>query len=89
MLVKLRLRLSNAVLAILFSFAGERIIGCVLESACLCLMDHFVPKYRTFEHMSRRNVIDQRTRPLANQLFSNLADDKATLILHSNLFAFL
>ncbi|CAF3140890.1 unnamed protein product [Rotaria sp. Silwood2] len=81
LLVKLRLGLNNSVLATLFSFPDERVVSRVLESARLSLMDHFVPKHLGFEHISRRDLIDQHTRPLAKQLFSNPGDDKAILIL--------
>ena len=81
LLVKLHLGLSNSVLATLFSFRDERTVSRVLESTRLSPMDHFVPKHLSFEHISRRDVIDQHTPPLAKGLFTNPGNNKTILIL--------
>ena len=81
LLVKLRLVLSNSVLAMLFSLPHVRAVSRVLESARLSLMEHFVLRYLGFENRSRRDVIDKHTRPLATRVFTNAEEDKAILIL--------
>ena len=81
MLVKLRLGLSNQVLATLFSVPDNRTVSRFLESARKALMAHFVPKHLGFEHISRQDVIANHTRPLAKRLFTNPDDDTAILIL--------
>ena len=47
----------------------------------MSLMEHFVPRYLGFEHISRQNVIDKHTGPLATRLFTKPGDNKAILIL--------
>ena len=81
LLVKLRLGLSNSVLAVLLSLPDVRTVSRVLESALLFLIRYFVPRHLGFEHISRRDVIDKHTRPLATRLFTNVGEDKAMLIL--------
>ncbi|CAF4655771.1 unnamed protein product [Rotaria sp. Silwood2] len=81
LLVKLRLGLSNSTLATLFSLPDVKAVSRILESARVSLMDYFVPRHLGFEHISRRDVIDTHTRPLAKRLFTNPGDDKAILIL--------
>ena len=73
-LVKLRLGLSNTVLATLFSFSGKRTVGHVLESARVALMKNFVQYHLGFEHITPEAVIREHTRPLSKQLFPSGKD---------------
>ncbi|CAF1498316.1 unnamed protein product [Didymodactylos carnosus] len=81
LLIKLRLGLSNVVLATLFSLPNKKGVSGIVESAREAFMAHFVPKHLGFEHISRQDVITKHTRPLAKRLFTNPGDDAAILIL--------
>ncbi|CAF4439115.1 unnamed protein product, partial [Rotaria magnacalcarata] len=81
LLVKLRLGLSNSVLSLLFSLPDVKAVSRVLDSARTSLMEHFVPRYLGFQHISRQDVIDKHTRPLAARLFTKPGDNNAILIL--------
>ncbi|CAF1556584.1 unnamed protein product [Rotaria magnacalcarata] len=80
LLVKLRLGLSNDVLATLFGFRNRRDVGHVLDSARKALIKCFVPKHLGFNHNSREDVITNHTRPLAKRILAD-GEDKAILIL--------
>ncbi|CAF2061545.1 unnamed protein product [Rotaria magnacalcarata] len=82
LLTKLRLGLSNNVLATLFSFSSKRVVGKVIESARKSLVKNFVPKYLGFEHITRDKIIQDHTRPLAKYLLTG-GKDSAVLILDS------
>ena len=80
LLVKLKTGLSNRMLATLFGihcrFAVQRSIN-VCRTA---LLTKFVPESLGFKHVSRDNVINNHTRPLAKQLFSG-DRDSAIIVL--------
>ena len=80
LLMKLRLGVSHQVLATLFSFTDKRYVSRVIHSARKALIDHFVPHYLGFSHISRQDVIDLHTRPLATRLLADQAG-RAILIL--------
>lgn len=80
LLTKLRLGLSNNVLATLFSFSDKRIVGHILESARQSLVKNFVPGHLGFEHISRERIIRDHTRPLAKYLLTG-GKDSVVLIL--------
>ena len=80
LLVKLRLGISHQVLAALFSFPDKVTVSRVIYSARKALVAHFVPRFLGFQHISRREVIDWHTRPLAMELPSD-QPDRAILIL--------
>ena len=80
LLVKLRLGISHQVLAALFSFADKITVSRVIYSARKPLVAHFVSRFLGFQHISRREVIEWHTRPLAMELLSD-QPDRAILIL--------
>ncbi|CAF3390049.1 unnamed protein product [Rotaria sp. Silwood2] len=80
LLMKLRLGISHQVLAALFSFPDKVTVSRVIHSARKALVAHFVPRFLGFQHISRREVIDWHTRPLAMELLSD-QPDRAILIL--------
>lgn len=71
LLMKLRLGVSFQVLATLFSFPDKRTVARVFHSARKALVAHFVPRFLGFEHISRKQVIESHTRPLATELLSD------------------
>ena len=81
LLVKLRLGLSNDVLATLFGFRNRRDVGHVLDGARQALIKCFAPKHLGFSHISRENVITNHTRPLAKGILAD-GEEKAILILN-------
>ncbi|CAF4047596.1 unnamed protein product [Rotaria sp. Silwood1] len=72
---KLRLGLSNNVLATLFSFSNKRTVGRILESARQALVEDFVPKHLGFGHISRKEILQNHTRPLAKHLLTGARHD--------------
>ena len=83
LLMKLRLGLSHETLAVLLGFYDRKTVSNVLQSARVALMKDFVPQHLGFEHIFRRTLIDQRTRPLAKILLADNDNDKAILVLDS------
>ena len=81
--MKLRLGLSHETLTVLLGFYDRKTVSNVLQSARVALMKDFVPQHLGFEHISRRTLIDQRTRPLAKILLADDDNDKAILVLDS------
>ena len=77
---KLRLGVSHDVLATLFSFSEKRTVGQILKSPRLSLVKYFVPKYLSFEHISRDKLIKDHTRPLGRYLLTGNREE-AVLIL--------
>ena len=65
LLVQLRLGLSNAALATLFSLSDVKTVSRVIDTARKAIMNHFVPNYLGFQHISGRDVINKHTRSLA------------------------
>ena len=78
--MKLGLGISHQVLAALFSFPDKVTVSRVIHSARKALVAHFVPRFLGFQHISRREVIEWHTRPLAMELLSDQSD-RAILIL--------
>ena len=77
LLMKLRLGLSHETLAVSLGLYDRKTVSNILQSARVALMKDFVPQHLGFEHMSRRTLIDQRTRPLAKILLDDNDNDKA------------
>ena len=63
--MKLRLGISNQVLATLYSFPDRRTVARTIHSARNTLVGHFVPRFQDFEHISRKEVVNMHIRPLA------------------------
>ena len=78
LLMKLRLGISNQVLATLFSFPDKRTVARTVHSAPKALVGHFFPRFLDFEHISRKEVVNIHTRSLAAEL---LADQPGRAIL--------
>ena len=83
LLMKLRLGISHETLGVLLGLHDRKVISSMLQSASSALTTHFVPKHLGFEHISRRILIDQRTRPLAKILLADNNNDTAILVLDS------
>ena len=80
LLCKLRLDLSNRLLATLFQMSDQKIISRALESARTALMRRFVPYHLGFEHITRRQIIDQHTSTISKHLMCDDKSDKAIIV---------
>lgn len=80
LLVKLRTGLSNRMLSTLFNIekCGVRR---AITSARRELTETFTPKYVGFGHISREQIIQEHTRPLAQELFGNGMHNPAILVV--------
>ena len=83
LLCKLRLSLSNKLLAVLFELPNRRAVSRVLESATSVLMSEFVPYNLRFSHISRHEIIDRHTTNIAKQLMCDNDNDTAVIIIDS------
>jgi hypothetical protein len=83
LLCKLRLGLSNQLLAILFELSDKKSVSRILESARSALMAEFVPYNLGFSHVSRREIIDQHTTNIAKQLMCGNDNDTAVVVIDS------
>lgn len=69
-LCKLRLGLSNRLLAYMFNLPDKRTVSRIIDSARQAASITFVPKNLGFSHVTRKDVIDCHTSSLARQLIS-------------------
>ena len=74
LLVKLKLGLSNSVLASMLGISDKRQISHIISSARVALSQHFVPQYLGLNHLSRQDVIDKHTSPIASRLLTEGRD---------------
>ncbi|CAG2231242.1 unnamed protein product [Mytilus edulis] len=70
-LTKLKCGMSNRLLSTLFNL-GRDATRRAISSARKYLVETFVPENLGFEHISRNNVINNHTRPLAQSLFGDI-----------------
>ena len=83
LLCKLRLGLSNELLAILFELPDKRAVSRADESARNALMSEFVPSNVGFNHISRGETINQHTTNIAKQLMCENDNDTAVVVVDS------
>ena len=81
LLCKLRLGLSNRVLASLFQLPDELTISRAIKSARSALMSTFVPQNLGFNHINRREIIEQHTSSIARDLMCDGKSDKAIIVV--------
>jgi hypothetical protein len=70
LLMKLKLGLSNSVLASMLGISDKRQISHIISSARVALAQHFVPRYLGLNHLSRQDVIDNHTSSIATRLLT-------------------
>ena len=68
LLIKLRLSLSNSVLASMLGIDNKRKVSDIIHSACMALMKLFVPHYLGLKHITGQEVIQKHTSNIATQL---------------------
>ena len=79
-LLKMRSGISNQLLSTIFGISKSsvcRAVGTVRSA----LMKSFVPQNIGLQHISRQELIDHHTRPLAQELFGTFGDPKAIAVL--------
>ncbi|CAF3126185.1 unnamed protein product [Rotaria sp. Silwood2] len=81
LLCKLRLGLSNRALASPFQLQNELTISKAIKSARSALMSTFVPLNLGFNHISRREIIEQHTSGIARDLMCDGKSDKAIIVV--------
>ncbi|CAF3180128.1 unnamed protein product [Rotaria sp. Silwood2] len=77
-LTKLRLELSNKVLTTMFKFSNPKAVSRILSTVREALSSEFVPQYLGFQSISRQDVINTYSSPLATRL---LSEDMNTVVL--------
>ena len=80
LLCKLRLGLSNRLLAISFQTADKKIISRALESARTALLNRFVIYHLGLSHITRRQIIDQHTSTISRQLMCGDEFDNVIIV---------
>ena len=73
-LVKMRLGLSNHVLASLFHFKNKRTISRIIHSVRLALMKNFTSQHLGLDHIARQTVIAHHQTSIASELFTTKSD---------------
>jgi len=79
-LTKLRLGIRNKVLTTIFQFSNPKAVARTLTAVRQAMLSHFVPHYLGFNHISRRNVINNHSSPLAHRLLTEKADTAVLVI---------
>ncbi len=69
-LVKMRLGLSNRVLASLFHLTDKRAVSDIIHSVRLALIKDFTPHHIGLQHIDRQAVLDHHQTAIATELFT-------------------
>ncbi|PJE77654.1 hypothetical protein CI610_03419 [invertebrate metagenome] len=80
LLVKLRTGMSNRLLSTLFNI-GKSSVRRAIMSARQFLSVNFTPRNVGFQHVTRDDVIEHHTRPLAQELFGTMINKPAILVV--------
>lgn len=80
-LCKLRLGLSNSLLAIMFQLPDKRVVSRVINSARKALVEDFVPYNLGFGHVTRQELIERHTTTIARELMCGGGDDTAIVVI--------
>lgn len=74
LLMKLKLGLSNSVLASMVGVGDKRKMSHIISSARVALTQHFVPRHLGLDHLTRQDVINKHTSPIASRLLTEGRD---------------
>ncbi|CAF1519333.1 unnamed protein product, partial [Rotaria sordida] len=80
-LCKLRLGLSNRLLACMFQLQDKRTVSKIIDSARQAILKNFVPYNLGFGHVSRQDVIDQHTTTIARELMNGGGSNTAIVVI--------
>ncbi|CAF5217258.1 unnamed protein product [Rotaria magnacalcarata] len=70
-LAKIRLALSNRVLACVFRLASKRSVSRICHQVRVALMQDFVPYHVGFQHVSRETILAHHQTMVATELLTN------------------
>jgi hypothetical protein len=73
-LVKMRLGLSNRVLATLFHLKNKRVVSRIVHEVTKALLKDFVPHHLGFQHVERETILQHHQTEIASQLMTNKND---------------
>ena len=79
-LTKLRLGISNKVLTTIFQFANPQAVSRTLCAVRQAMLSNFVPHYLGFNHISRQDVINNHSSPLATRLLTKHSNTAVLVI---------
>jgi hypothetical protein len=80
-LCKLRLGLSNRLLACMFELPDKRTVSRIIDSARQAILKNFVPYNLGFGHITRQDVIDHHTTTIARELMCGGNSNTAILVI--------
>ena len=69
-LMKIRLGISNRVLASLFHLTNKRIVSYIIRSVREALMKDFTPHHIGLQHIDRQTVLNHHQTAIATELFT-------------------
>ena len=84
-LAKIRLELSNRVLACLYRLTSKRSVSHICHQVQVALMQDFVPNHVGFQHVSREAILAQHQTVVATELLTN-GPDQIVLIADGTYF---
>jgi hypothetical protein len=79
-LIKMRLGLSNRVMASFFHLPGAKYVSRVIHSVRQSLVNEFTCHYIGFNHVTRQSVLDNHQTALATDLFTTSRDQVCILM---------
>ena len=79
-LVKMRLGLSNTVLASMFHLKNKRSVSKIIHSTTRALQEYFVPKHIGFQHIDRETVLHHHQTTTASELMTE-RDDQVIIVM--------
>jgi hypothetical protein len=80
-LCKLRLGLSNRLLASMFQLPDKRAVSRIIDSARQAILKSFVPYNLGFGHVKRQDVIERHTTTIARELMCGGSSDTAVVVI--------
>lgn len=80
-LCKLRLGLSNRLLACMFQLPDKKAVSRIIHSARQAILKSFVPYNLGFGHVTRQDVIDRHTTTIARELMCEGASSTAIIVI--------
>jgi hypothetical protein len=79
-LVKMRLGVSNRVLASLFHLKNKRVVSRIIHEVTEALLKDFVPYHLGFQHIDRKTILQHHQISIASQLMAD-QDDQVIVVM--------
>jgi len=79
-LVKMRLGISNRVLATLFHLKNKRVVSRIVHAVTQALLKDFVPYHIGFEHIERETILKHHQTYIASKLMAD-KDDQVIVVM--------